>query len=226
MSSVKFLALLALAFSSAAQAVPWTDWLQADTLGASDGNRVAGRLGSGSRAVEVLYRGPTSFVQLEGRVSTDYWTEFSPRPYGVTGRPTGSDLIAISGGSDARLTLSFSRPVRDPYLAIVSLGQPGAVVRYEFGQTPTLVSSGVGYWGGCADCLRVNGNTIVGREGHGVVQFLGTFTQLSWTAPDFEYWHGFTVGMVPEPHALALAAAGLAGLLLWRRPDRTRLPEP
>lgn len=219
MSSLKSLALLALAFSSAAQAVPWTDWLQADTLGTSDTNRVAGRLGSGSRAVEVLYRGPTSFVQLGGQANTDYWTESSPRPYGVTGRPTGSDLIAISGGSDARLTLSFSKPVRDPYLAILSLGQPGVEVRYAFEQTPTLVSSGVGYWGGCADCLQVNGNTVVGREGHGVVQFHGTFTQLSWTAPDFEYWHGFTVGMVPEPGTwgLLLAGGGVLGLHLRRR---------
>ena len=57
---------------------------------------------------------------------------------------------------------------------------------------------------------------MLGTEGHGVVQFIGTYSSLSFTTPDAEDWHGFTVGAmaaaVPEPESYALLLGGLGAL--------------
>jgi PEP-CTERM motif len=201
-------ALLAGVSAHAADAATWTDWQQADSAMAF------GTLQLGAQSVQVLAMGPIKFAQTNG--GTDYWTEGSPAAYGATGRPTGSDLIAIIGGDPSLRFIAFSQAVVNPVLALVSVGQGGTPVRYNFEQTPTLLSSGAGYWGGCATCLSVDGNTVLGTEGHGVVQFIGTYTSLSFTTPDAEDWHGFTVGAmaaaVPEPESYALLLGGLGAL--------------
>jgi hypothetical protein len=113
--------------------------------------------------------------------------------------------------------------VVDPVMALLSLGQPNDFfVTYTFDHTPTLLSSGQGFWGGCATCLTVSGNSVIGEEGHGVVQFTGVVSEITWTVPTFENWHGFTFGaaaVVPEPETYALMLVGLAaiGLVARRR---------
>jgi hypothetical protein len=67
----------------------------------------------------------------------------------------------------------------------------------------------------------------LGTEGNGTVQFIGTFTSLSWTNPKAEFWYGFDVGIagvgggggsgVPEPATFGLLCLGLAGAGLARR---------
>jgi hypothetical protein len=170
-------------------ATAWTDWTK---VGAK---AVTGELMLPSGAVYVRYSGSQPyFVQFEGD-RIDYWTSGDPDPYAVTGRPTGTDIIAFTGGTgDALYRITFSRPVTNPVFAILSLGARGLPARYHFKQAPTLLSSGVGYWGGCADCLQVRGRKVVGAEGHGVVQFMGTFSTITWTEPDYENWHGIQVG--------------------------------
>jgi len=73
-----------------------------------------------------------------------------------------------------------------------------------------------------------------GAEGHGTIQFIGTFSTFTWVVPTPENWHGFTFGIrttlaiepnpVPEPSALALVALGLLALP-WvnRRGRRLRM---
>jgi hypothetical protein len=58
-------------------------------------------------------------------------------------------------------------------------------------------------------------NILSGNEGNGTIQFLGTFTSISFTVPTNESWHGFTVGVqqVPVPPAVWLFGSGLLGLI-------------
>jgi hypothetical protein len=66
----------------------------------------------------------------------------------------------------------------------------------------------------------LNGVTVSGIEGNGSIQFLGTYSSLSWTNPQYEDYYGFNVGVVsvvPEPSAMVLSPLCLAALLC-RRP--------
>ena len=67
----------------------------------------------------------------------------------------------------------------------------------------------------------MSGNNLIGEEGPGVVQFMGSFTSISWTVPVGETWHGFQVGVnaIPEPetYALMLAGLGAVGFIARRR---------
>ena len=205
-----------------AQAVTvWTDWSAAATVGGAALNSVSGSLSLGVAPVSVTYRGATDAVQLS---DADWWdVAGTPDPYSVTGAPNQHDIIRLIGGEGSLHRISFSTAVVDPVIALLSVGTRSQQVDYVFAQKPTLLSSGVGWWGGCSSCLFVNGHTVSGTEGHGVVQFKGSFTELTWSVPQAEYWHGFTVGAasvtaVPEPPVSALLACGLlVGAYLAKR---------
>ena len=95
------------------------------------------------------------------------------------------------------------------------------------------MNSGTGFFGGSAagSLSEIAGNTLQGIEGHGVIQFIGTFTSIDWTIPTEEFWHGFQVGIptpqvVPEPLALSLLVGGLAAAALRsRRRSHNRLAD-
>lgn len=182
------------AVSAHALDTAWADWTtKVDT------HTVTGRLTLPSGIVKVKFTGPTMYFAQVDAGATDYWSSGNPDAYVETGAPTGSDLLAFSGGTDTQVyKITFSKPVSNPVMAIVSLGRSSTPTRYVFTQTPTLLSSGVGYYGGCADCLKVKRKTVTGTEGHGVVQFIGTFSAISWKQPDYEFWHGVTIGAPVE----------------------------
>lgn len=190
-----FAATAALAPIAHAQSTHWVDWTEAPTL-----HSAVGTLTLPSGKVKVKFSGPSMyFIQTGTPSDTDYWTSGSPDAYSVTGRPIGTDLIAFKGGDVGKFKITFSKPVTNPVFAILTLGRASIPVRYVFDQTPTLLSSGVGFWGGCSSCLKVKGNKLTGTEGHGVVQFAGTYTAITWKEPDFEEWHGITVGAIVAP---------------------------
>ena len=112
-------------------------------------------------------------------------------------------------------------------MAILSLGQNSVPTTYDFDSPFTIVSQGVGYWGGGTNELsQLPGDILRGVEGHGTIQFIGTFDTFTWTLPTSETWHGFTFGIrtteaiepsVAEPAMAGLFDLGLLGLGAMRR---------
>ena len=140
----------------------------------------------------------------------------------VSNAPTGG-IVVLSGGNTNVNTVTFSQAVTNPIFAIWSLGQGGINASFNFiGATPVFVSGGASAeYGGSS--ISVSGNNVSGNEGNGTVEFLGTYTSLSWTNPTYEYWYGFNVGItdvapsVPEPASIGLMLAGLTLVGLARR---------
>lgn len=218
MTSLIAASLAVAASAASAVTVQW-----ADLTAQPDATTVVGNIGS----VGVTYSGAINFTQTNG--GTDYWitngvgvvgnVPFTlPTSYtqGIVNRPVGTDLISLNAGGTK--TITFDSPVNDVYLAFTSWN----TVNVSFDAPFTVVSNGVGFWGGGSfGNLTSNSFTGVG-ETHGVIKFSGRFTSLSFTDTD-ENWHGFTVGIgsavVPEPQswALLIAGFGLVGAAMRRR---------
>jgi hypothetical protein len=142
---------------------------------------------------------------------------------------SANGIMQLDGGTAALNTLTFSTPVVNPVIAIWSLGASGAPASFVFGATPVLIAGGPSAeYGGSS--ITVSGNTVSGAEGNGTVEFLGTFSSITWTNPQFEFWYGFNVGApsvataaVPEPSSLSLLAIGTVILIGygWRRRKQT-----
>jgi hypothetical protein len=196
--------------------VDWTNWT-ASTSTSATGNVVAG-----ASTVGVTFSGPIAFTQLNN-TGFNYWQN-PPTPYlssEVSNAPATSDIIGL--GSAGTFTITFSAPVVNPLIGLVSWN--GAVV--DFAGTPNLqyLSSGCGYWG-CGTFANATSSSFDGSgELHGVIELQGTFSSITFTDSVDEYWHGLTVGFervattVPEPGSLPLMLAGLGalGLVLRRR---------
>jgi hypothetical protein len=111
--------------------------------------------------------------------------------------------------------------VIDPLVAIWSVGQGGVPVTFNFDSPFTILSQGAGHWGGGS--LTQNGNSLTGVEGNGLLQFHGSYTDISFTTPNFENYYGITAGSLvtaipePETYAMLLAGLGLMGFLVRRR---------
>jgi len=156
----------------------------------------------------------------------------------VNNAPVSADgIIQLAGGNTNVNTVTFSKPVVNPVMAIWSLGSGGASAQFDFiNATPGLVSGGPSAeYGGKS--ITISGNDVFGAEGNGTVQFIGTFSSLSWTNPAYEFWYGFDVGIagvgssggssgVPEPSTLALFSIALLPFAagLWRRSRRYATP--
>jgi len=144
----------------------------------------------------------------------------------VNNAPTSSNgIIQLTGGNRNINTITFSNPVVNPVMAIWSLGQGGIQARFDFiNATPTFVAGGPSAEYGGSPIL-VSGNSVLGNEGNGTVQFIGTFTDISWLNPVYENWYGFNVGIAgvaptipaPEPSEIALFTLGLGIVGVMRK---------
>lgn len=190
MTAVMAAMLILAAPALAVDTVDWTDWT------AYSPGSVTGSIGS----LTISYSGETNPpAQTSG--GTNYWVPNTPYLSTlVTNAPATPDIVRLSSlNASLANEITFSAPVKDPIMAIVSLGQPGYKVSYDFNAPFDVVSYGPGYWnppGTPGTLTELPGDVLEGEEGHGVIQFKGTFTSISWTGSPFEYWHGFTIGIL------------------------------
>lgn len=193
-----------------ADVITWADWTSTGS------NSVLGTLTVGSNTVGLSYSGNLLFAQTGNPGDINYWNPATPylSPT-ISNAPPPSDIIAMVGGNAIVNTITFDAPVVDPVMALVSLGNNGQAITYEFTTPYTLLSSGTGYWGGSSSgsLTQISPTVLGGVEGHGAIKFTGTYSSISWTVPTGESWHGFTVGVtsvaaVPEASTLSLLALG------------------
>lgn len=217
------LALAALAMNTQADIV-WTDWTAGTTGNAAT---ATGVMVIGGETINVTYTGHIQFIQTSG--GFNYWAAH-PSTYDapplVPNIPNSSDLIGLNNAGVVN-TITFSQAVLNPVMSVISVGQWGRPVTYDFaeGLTPTILSQGGSHWGGGILEILPGTNNVRGTEGSGTILFGGgPVTTISWVNNPSEYWHGFTVGAegvapeaVPEPGTMALMGLGLAGLAFAAR---------
>lgn len=215
------LGLTLAAAQAGAVAVTWTDWTTVSSSGA------AGTMGG----VGVTVNGTTNGVSQTGcgAGAINYWTEpnATQRPYTggtVSNGPTACEQVGLNTATT--ITISFTSAVDTLYMALLSVGQPGIAVTYDFNRSFTIDSAGVGYWSaGVPGTYSTGaGDTLTMREFHGMLRFTGGgITGLSFTTNPGENWHAFTLGTVApvsSPGSLALAGLGLLALGLAVRRQR------
>jgi hypothetical protein len=225
------LVLLLLANSARADIFQYVDWTAANpSAGTASGTITLPDTSTVGVTFEVLNfdgsPGNYSFAQTIG--GTNYWNPSTPYiSLEVENAPPTPDILALVGGTDQTYKVTLSEPIKDPIMAIVSLGRPGVLVDYDFDAPFSIVSQGNGFWGGGPTALTQQpGDVLRGFEGHGTIRFNGTFDTFSWTVPLGEFWHGFTYGIrtteaieptVPEPSTLLLFALSAFATLVIRR---------
>lgn len=218
-------------FGSSAQAatIAWVDW-QSATLGNSDANGGAAS-GTASLGGSTLMVGYTGELYLDTQVDglgTDHWDPDSTWADGsiVDNAPPGTDILALRGNPDSTNTITFSQPVTNPVMAIFSLGKSIDPASYDFDAPFDVVVGGPSTEFAGSSIVELPNDVLYGEEANGTIQFDGTFTSISFTVPDGESWHGFTVGVaVPAPPILPVvgsAALWLCGIGLASRAPRRR----
>ncbi len=231
-------ALAVVGLASAAQAVTYNyvDWTAANP-GGGTATGVITLPDTSTVTVDFAVVNPDGsagsffFAQTSG-AGTNYWNPTTPYvSTQVDNAPGSTDILALIGGTNQTYQVTLSEAIKDPIMAIVSLGRGGSNTTYDFDSPFDIVSQGTGYWGGNGSALQeLPGDILQGNEGHGTIQFIGTFSTFSWVAPSPENWHGFTFGIrtterleptdpvdVPVPAMLPLLGLGLAAIGLGRR---------
>ena len=203
------LATAAISAHATSTTASWTNW-----------SGTSGTFVQNSNTINVTYTGQSSWVDHSAYI---YDVPSSFTAPSITNTPGTNGTIAMVGGGSSWGNFHFSQPVTNPVLDLFSVGQTGVPVRFVFNTTAfSILSQGTGHWAGGS--LTQTGNTVLGREGNGLLQFVGSYTDISFSLPDYEYYYGATVGApteTPIPAAMWLFGSGLAGLIAAKRKKNT-----
>ena len=103
------------------------------------------------------------------------------------------------------------------YTAVIFNDVPTSFTNSIVTNTPGnngTIASGGGHWGG--GTLLQTGNSVTGYEGDGLLQFIGTYNDIAFTTPNYEYYYGTTVrdpvSEIPEPEVYVMLLMGLGWL--------------
>ncbi|HTI31569.1 MAG TPA: PEPxxWA-CTERM sorting domain-containing protein [Sphingomonas sp.] len=191
-----------IAASPAPAAINWADLTSSSTTGGV--TTVQGNIGS----TNVTFTGTgVGFVQTSG--GTDFWNTAAYSAWDSTvNAPPNSDLIALSGAGTK--TITFSSAVSNAYIALASWQNQSFSSTSAFSFVGLV--NGCGYWG-CGTPTAVTANSFSSPgELHGVIQFAGPLSSITFTDTNDEFWHGIQIGAgaVPEPAGWALMIGGFA----------------
>lgn len=131
--------------------------------------------------------------------------------------PFDAGAIQLFGGFGVTNTITFSKPVVDPVMAIWSLGDSTNAAEFVFltARPITIEAGGPSLEFGGQSITQTN-HTIYGNEGNGTIEFHGLFTQISWYNPVYEDSYGFTMGApVFSPPSLRIQMGGNKAILMW-----------
>lgn len=222
--------LLALSFAAlpaSADTFAWTNWTAATpgdaTPGAATGTLASTLYGT----ILVTYSGQTS-----GLATQPSWGPATTFTGGIVGNaPPPYNGLALEGGQTYTETITFSQAVIDPAFAIWSLGSGSTPAYFNFTSSEPFNLLGGGpsaEYGG--QSIVIAGTAIDGSEGNGLVQFIGTYSALTFTTPDYENYYALTVGedatltdippvappsstgVTPEPSSFTLLGTGVLGM--------------
>ena len=193
--------------------VNWTDWQSGSS---TNGFTAVGTIATNDGPITVTYNNPQGIAFLQADGGTDYWSSGGVRnpatspytsigPNGVANIPTTSEIVGLSNAG--LQTLTFSRPVSNPYFSYVSLNGNGygfdrdfEILSYGSGNVDGNGTDACGYWG-CGtsfkqfDAASGEYRLLGSGEPHGTLRLAGNFDQVSWRSLSNEFWNGFTVGV-------------------------------
>lgn len=204
---IAFVAVSAIALPLEAMAgtASWTNWGATPTTGTLTQN---------STPVTVTYTGSTFGTDHNAYI---YDVPSSFTTPAISNTPGTNGTILMQGGGSSSGNFHFSTPVTNPVIDLFSVGQLGVPVSFVFNtKNFSILSSGLGHWGTTGSSLVQSGSTVTGREGNGLLQFKGIYSDISFNLPNSEYYYGATVGaplQTPIPAAIWLFGSALAGLV-------------
>lgn len=204
-------------FSTFASHTAWTVW---ESMSVDNVSGIAnGEIFLDDNPILITFTGEVNGGSHLNGVS-NYW--LPPSTYTsseVDNPPEYQGRIDFWGGSNNINTITFSKTVANPVMAIVSLGQISIPSSFVFDKPFVLLNQGSGLFGGSDSSLTQPAeNTLYGLEGNGIIQFIGNYTEISWSNPLHEQGVGWTVGVIatPLPNPAALMLTGFALIILIR----------